>query len=351
MRQTNISTIYIDYPEELVWKNDSTVIKLSGSNNIGGKVTITEPAGRNYVLEYHSDQKTLLFYLDDAIKALYDDNLGAWSCTIVGYDNGIPLGSFSFNFNVLNGKSFITRSHGVTSTIYVYDTFELMKLQVFSPQQGIAVCGQQGFNCYYGLNQFNLSTAITTNGEYNLCLRDSNQTPPLVNISGVDPIDPTSSLVHFTVSSPSLINATYGGDVFEPNKVIFPICHKIIYQDHCNDYHFGEISYTDLDGMRRYLGGKVISDSDDVKTESYITSNIDVYKTTPNRFIINRTKTIKLGLFDIEKSAYPYDLLNSDSIQYKGWDGEWYSCTLKTQTLTREDEDTYDFELEIIVSQ
>lgn len=341
----------VKYPDELVWKNDSTAIEISGSSNTGGQIIVQCPTGESYTLEYYSDQQRLLFYLDDAIKALYADNIGAWNCQVTAFDQGIPIGDVYFNFFVLNGKSFITRSHGISSTIYIYNPDELYKIQVFSPQQGEAACGAYTFPLYYGLNQFNLSSAILRSGEYQLCLRDSSQTPARVYVSGVENFTPNDAVVHFDIYGVPLVNETHGGDVFSPNKLIYPICHKIIYQNHCDDFSFGEIRYTDLDGMTRYLGGKVISDTDDVKTESYITSDVEVYKTNPNRYIINRTKTIKLGLFNIDKNAYPHDLINSDSIYYRGWDGQWYSCTLKTTNLVREDEETYDFNIEIIVNE
>lgn len=351
MRTQTIQTMEVTYPDVLVWKNDATIIEITGPSNVGGEVIIYSPEGNNYKLEYYSDQDKLMFFLDDAIKALYRDNISAWTCTVTAFDAGIPLGSLNFAFYVLNGKSFITRQHGMPSTIYVYDREELRKLQVFSPHQGIAICGQTGLNIYYGLNQLNLYNEIRYAGEYTMLIRDSNQTPPLVVVSGADSTSPTEALISFQVSPAAPTNAMYGSDIFDQNKMIFPITHKIIFQDHCDNYNFGEIKYTDLDGMTRYLGGKIISDTDDVKTESYITSNLSIYKTTPNRYVSSRTKTIKLALIDIEKDAYPYDLMNSDSIEFRGMDGEWYSCSLKTQTLTREDKEYYDFEVEIIVNQ
>lgn len=351
MRETNFSNIYVTYPEELVWKNDSNVIKVSsGIAGVGAKIRVEDPAGAGYTLEYHSDMNSILFYLDDAIKALYNDNIGVWRCNVVGYDNGIPMGSFAFTFYVLNGKSFITRSHGVSSVIYVYNPDELYKLQVFSPQQGMATIGHFGFNCYTGLNQFNLSQAIQSAGDYSLCLRDSNLVPPLVDVVTDEAVDPHQSIITFQAIS-NAAPETHGGDVFNQNKVIFPVCHKIIYQNHCDDFNFGELRYTDLDGMIRYLGGKVIEDNNDVSSESYINSSIDVFKTNPNRYIIKHEKVIKLALVDIDKEAYPDDIMYSDSLYYRGWDGEWRNCSIKTKTLKREDDAFVDIELEIIVSQ
>ena len=351
MRTTNIGSALIEYPDELIWKQDSTAIRVSGVQNIGATIVIANPEQNYYVLEYYSDQDELLFYLDDAIRALWTDNIAAWYCKVIVYSNEILVGTaMNFNFNVLDGKSFISRSHGISSTIYVYDPSELYKLQVFSPQQGIVSCGQFSSYCYYGLNQYNLMQYITQEGEYQLCLRDSNQVPAQVNISGDIPVDPNSSIITFSVLQ-APVNQTYGGDVFSPNKVIFPICHKIIFQDHCDDYNFGEIAYTDLDGMRRYLGGKVIQDKDEVKSESYFTSNVDIYNRIPNRYLTSHEKTLTLYLSDIEKNAYPHDLIYSQSMQYKGWDGQWRPCALKTSQLIRKDEDYYDIELEIIISQ
>ena len=351
MRTQQIQNVLVTYPDELVWKQDTSAIKVEGVSNIGATIVIANPAQNYYVLEYYSDQDTLLFYLDDAIRALYDDNIGAWYCKVTVFNGSTSLGSFNFNFNVLNGKSFITRSHGISSTIYVYDREELRKLQIFSPQQGIAIMDQWGFNCYYGLNQFNLYTAIQQSGEYQICLRDSQQTPALVDISGTDPVDPYSELISFSVMGAPLVNETHGGDVFAENKLIYPICHNIVFQDHCDDYNFGEIRYTDLDGMCRYLGGKVFTDEDNVKDESYFTSNVDSFNRVPNRYITSHEKVIKMYLTDIDKNAYPHDLLYSQDIQFRMWNGEWKNIALKTNKFERKDEDSYDIELEIIVSQ
>lgn len=351
MRTTNVDVFNITYPEEIVWKNDSNVVKVTSANNqAGAQVTVEDPAGNSHTLEYHSDLNSIMFYLDDAIRALYSDNIGVWRCRVSCYDQGIPLAEFSFTFYVLNGKSFITRSHGVSSVIYVYNSEELYKLQIYSPQQGVATCGQFGFNVYTGLNQYNLTGAIRHDGEYQLCLRDSNTVPPIANVVIDTPVSPYKSVITWQ----AIINQaeeTTGGDVFNQNKVIFPICHKIIFQDHCDDYNFGEVAYTDLDGMRRYLGGKIIEDNDEVTSESYINSSPEIYKTNPNRFITKHEKTVKLALTDIEKEAYPNDIMYSESVYYRCWDGELRNCSIKNKSITRKDDEYVDIELEIIVSQ
>lgn len=352
MRTTQIGGVTIEYPEELVWKQDSNILTVSGLSNIGAMVVIANPLQEYFTLEYYSEQNQLVFVLDDAIKALFNDNISSWYCKVTPYSGDTPVGqSFNFNFRVLDGKSFSSRSHGISSTIYIYSPEELQKVFVYSPQQGVAVCDQWGYNCYYGLNTFNLTGPIRYTGEYTLCLRDSNETPPSASISGVDAITPQLNNISFSVLAGHQTEEIYGGDVFDENKVIFPVCHKIIYQGHCNDYNFGEIRYTDLDGMIRYLGGKVTEDNDDVKTEDYFTTTSSVYKKTPNRYILSHEKTIKLNLIDIEKDAYPHDLLYSQDIYYKSWNGEYVSCSLKTSKFTRKDDDTYDIELEIIVSR
>lgn len=352
MRTANIGSALIEYPDTIVWKQDSTAVKLSGGvANIGAQITVTNPTGDYYVLEYYSEQYSLLFYLDDAIRALWNDNLSQWYCKVKVFSGNTQVGSdLNFSFNVLDGKSFITRSHGISSTIYAYSAAELHKLQVFSPQNGQATCGNYSAYCYYGLNQFMLDSVITTEGEYQLCLRDSHSFPPVAYITGDDAKTPTLTALTFEVRS-TPVNYTFGGDVFAENKVIFPICHKIIFEDHCNDYNFGEIRYTDLDGMVRYLGGKIVTDSDDVKTESYFTSDVDVFNRVPNRYILGHEKVIKLVLSDIDKNAYPHDLLYSQDIYVRTWNGDWKQCSLKTSKFDRKDEDYYDIELEIIVSQ
>lgn len=351
MRISNIGNVSVEYPEQIVWKQDSTAVRVYGVQNIGAQITIWNPMQEFYVLEYYSDQNDLLFYLDDAIKALWDHNIGQWYCKVSAFSGSASAGTdLNFNFNVLDGKSFTSRSHGISSVIYVYSAEELHKLQVFSPQSGIATCGGYSSYVQYGLNQFMLDGVITTDGEYQLCLRDSAQVPPAAYITGDDAKSPYVSAITFNVLS-SPVNYTIGGDVFAENKVIFPVCHNIIFADHCEDFDFGEIAYTDLDGMRRYLGGKVLEDTDDVKTESYFTSNTEVYDRVPNRYIISHEKVIKLIISDIHCDAYPHDLLYSQELEFRTWFGGWRSCSLKTSKFTRKDEELYDIELEIIISQ
>lgn len=351
MRTATIGNASVEYPDQIVWKQDSTAVKVSGVQNIGAQITVFNPAQDYYVLEYYSEQNELLFYLDDAIKALWSDNLSQWYCKVSVFSGTSPAGTdLNFNFNVLDGKSFTSRSHGISSVIYVYSAAELHKVQVFAPQAGQATCGAYSAYFQYGLNQFMLDTVITQSGEYQLCMNDSNQVPPAAYITGDDAKSPWVTAITFDVLA-APVNYTLGGDVFAENKIIFPICHKIIFEDHCEDYNFGEICYTDLDGMRRYLGGKIIEDNDDVKTESYFTSDTEVYNKLPNRYIIGHEKVIKLQLSDIEKGAYPHDLLYSQELSFRTWNGDWKSCSLKTSKFSRKDEDYYDIELEIIISQ
>ena len=355
MRETTITsgqiTINVTYPEDIVWLNDNFSIELNGPMEVGGQVRVEDPAGESYMLEYYSETDKLMFYLDDAIRALFGDNIGTWRCTVTGFHQGIPMGSFTFTFKVLSGKSFITRSHGISSTIYVYNPDELYKLQVYSPAAGAATCGQWGFNIYRGLNQVNLTSAIRQTGEYSLCIRDSNAIPPVGQVVVDIPVTPYKSTITIAMVSESQTLTVYGDDVYDHHKKIFPICHTIKYVEHCNDFSFGEIMYRDLDGMQRYLGGKVILDTDDVKEETYINTSLEIYKTNPNRYVKSHTKVIKLALNDIDKDAYPHDLIYSDKLFYRSFDGEWRHCSLKTTNLKREDETSYDLELEIIVSQ
>lgn len=347
MRTNTISTTVITYPEDVIWLHDSNVIKLDSQYKVGAQVIITEPTGNIKTLAYFSKLKSLLFTLDDALKALFTDNISAWNIRVLVYENGMLAGSFGFDVKVLNGKSFITRSHGMAQTIYVYSSDDLSKLTVYSPAAGEVAVGTWGFTCYPGLNAYNLQSVITSEGEYSLCLNDSDSTPSHVNIVNDIAVDPNSSVLYLSITPGTNPNAKTGGDIWREEKQIFPICHKIIYEERCDGFDFAELRYTDTDGCIRYLGGKLLNEQDNAEDAGWSTLNTDVWKHKPCRWIQSSDKVVKIGFTDIEKNAYPSDILYSDSIQLKIWDGTWQDVRLKTNSLDTTNDEYMDFELEL----
>lgn len=351
MRTNTILNTTITYPDEIVWLHDNNVIKLVSNAAVGADVTVIDPAGRSHELSYYSEMSTLMFVLDEVLEMLYDGNLGTWTCKVKVYDVGFEVGGFGFTFKVLDGKSFITRSHGMSHTIYVYSDEDLYKLQIYSPASGQAVISNWGFNCYPGINQYNLQSVITSEGEYSFCLQSSSSVPSVVTVTNDTAVNPTTSIIDFSFVPGYDPNAKSGGDIWDESKDIFPVCHRIVYESHCEDYDFAELRYVDTDGCIRYLGGKVIEEIDEVEDNGFGRVTTDVWKKNPSRWSTSSNKVIKIYFEDIARTAYPGDIIYSSSIQLKTWDGEWREVRLKTNSITTTDEDFIDFEIEVYVHE
>lgn len=351
MRTQYVSHTLVTYPEQIAWLNDTNVIVLESSDKVGATITITTPTFEVKTLTYFSELNKLTFTLDEILLALYNENTSAWNVDIALYENSLPAGSLGFAINVYNGKSFISRSHGMQSVYYVYSPDELIKLNVYSPRNGVAICGQYSFYCYEGLNSYNLSSVIQNEGEYTLRLQGSNQTPPTAIVVSAENITPTTADVIFTYTPGFDPDTTYGGDLWFEGQQIFPVNKKIIYQTHCDSYNFIELRYTDTDGCTRFLGGKVMEETDDANDEAFNKLNTNIWRHNPSRWIKSSSKSVKIGFHDIEKEAYPQDILYSDTIYARAWDGEWQEVRLKTTSLTQNDDETSDFEIEIYMHE
>lgn len=347
MRTYYTSHTTVTYPESIIWMYDSNVIQLESSSKVGAVVTITTPTYNSRTLTYFSELNSLTFSLDDVILSMLDDNISPWSVSVKIYENGSYAGTLTFAVTVYNGHSFITRCHGMQSTYYVYAPSELTKLHVYAVQNGTVVVGQWGYNCYKGINSYNLSGPITTEGIYYMDIHGNNQTPPIAQIEGAISDTPTTATVSFSWQSGYDPDTTYGGDIWHEGMKIFPCKKKIIYQSHCEDYNFIELMYIDTDGCRRYLGGKLIEEDDNVKEKAFNTIGTAVWNQNPHRFVNSSDKSIKVGFSDIEKLAYPQDLLYSDTIWMRTWEDEWEQVRLKSSSFKQKDEDYLDFELEI----
>lgn len=348
MKTTTISNTYIEYPERITWLKDSNVINLVSSTNVGAEVTITTSLSESHTLVYFSDTNKLMFVLDDVLHMLYAGSTSPWNIQVRVYESGLPVGTLGFYIYVLDGKSFITRSHGMSSTIYVYSQEDLHKVQIYSPANGQATIGNWSDVLHLGLTNFELDTVIQNAGEYSLCLSSSSSVPSTVVITNDTPVDPHTSILDFQVINGYDPEAKEGGDLWEA-KTIFPMCYKIIYPEVCSGYDFAEIRYTDTDGCIRQLGGKLINEVDSAKDESWNTISTSIYNSNPHRWIQSSEKTIKIAFSDIERAAYPADIMYSDSIWVKTWDNEWREARLKTSSMETTNDEYLDFELELYV--
>ena len=357
MRHYTSNNITLTYQDPVVWIGDSNIITVESDDTddkIGAEIIIRHPAGiETRTIRHFSDLYKLLFVIDDALLALMDDNIGQYTAQINVYRNNLYIFTRSFSFQLLKGKSFTNQSHAIGRTIYIYNPDELYKLQIFSPASGVFTVAGQNFNLTRGLNQFNLMNYITNLGTYGYCLQNS-QVEPIAIVSGDVAKTPYISQIQYTLvrAGWSADITEKGGDVWRYDDTIFPVCGDIVMEEACWNSDFVELRYTDTDGCVRYLGGKLASETNTVNGINYYrTDSTNVFRNIPRRYIDGTKRTVKVGLIDIATNAYPQDILYSDEVFMRMYDGEWWPVVIGTDKIEIKSGDTQDIELEVIISE
>lgn len=356
MREYISGNIVILYPEPVVWLGDSNCVTISSSlstDKIGGEIIIRHPSGtETRTIRHLSEINKLLFVLDDALNALADDNIGQYSAQVNVYLNGNISFTKTFTFQLLDGKSFTNQSHAISRTIYIYDSEELNKIQVFSPKNGVLNIENESLPLYLGLNQYDMSEIIDSYGTHSFCL-DNAPVEPVAIISGDIPNTPTKTTLFFTVTSErSGETRTKGGDVWTYDETIFPVCYDIIYDEGCWNYDFIELRYRDSDGCIRYLGGKIADETNAVQSTPYErTDGTNCFRNIPRRKINGTQRTLKVGFIDVARNAYPQDILYSNEVYMRMYNSEWWPVTIEDESITTNRDESFDFQLNITISK
>lgn len=352
MRTTTVGNFVITFPEGVIWLYDSNVIAIENvaGHKVGAVITVTHPNGvTTKTIRYFSQVSNITYTITDVLYELFDDNLGQYGCYIELYNNGLYAGSFSFSFQLLAGKSFTNRSHAVETVMYIYNPDELIKFQLYSPANGIVTVGGYNYNVVEGLNQLNLTQPIYQEGTYSLCL-GSSSTFPTTTIAHIEPYAHRAE-IDLVFGTGSAGSAKDGGDVWTGAKEIFPICHTIIYEGHCDDFDFFEVSYTNVDGCRRYIAGKLIDETNNSEFTPYHRLRNDVFANIPLASVSGHNRKVKVAFSDVNYNAYLSDILLSQTIWYRNYEGEWKECRLSTDKLSNTTKESEDFTLEFIISE
>lgn len=347
MRRNQVGVITIEYPEDILWSKDHNYIKLISDNKVGAEITITHPNGEDTkTLKYISQMKELVFYLDDVIYALNDDNTSNYTVDIVLYYNGAQYGTFTFTFKVLTGKTFNDRTHGVEQHIYLGDV-GMNKVDIYSPSDGRAMIGNSTYSIVRGKNTLNLSGELNTYGEHKLTLLNPASASLTDIISSAIPIDPYTVNVSFSAHA-NYSTPIYGGDVFGI-QTIFPITHTIEVLNTCASYPLCELMYIDTDGMYRFMYGKVLNDTHTINASGYTKMNADtIIADEPYRVFESADKVIKVIFTDIKKSARFEDIMYSDLLRLTTlWDGNTIPVKLKKSEVTVTGDEYNNYEIEI----
>lgn len=351
MRTKIVSGYTIEYPNDICWLYDSNKVKITGSTaGYNTKIIIQNPNGESNQLEYTTRTKSITFILDDNLRYLWEKSNGDWGFTVLIDDVQI----FSWGSKVLNGKSFLNKTHGSSYVIYHYDlntVYDSRYIEIFAPNDGRLVVGGTSYSVNYGWNTIYLpSIDIINTGDYDILLTNRND----------DSI--TAFVVSDFAKKPPISTLTWnyqifhdgftldGGTLYEQRQ-IFPTTIKLHFENLCQ----GDVvlRYTNQDGCIRQVGGRLIEEKDEFEpTRLNNVIRSEQYKFNPTFTNNNNSKTLKIGLYDIEAGAEVNDIIFSDTLQIMDIDNEWRDCVLKTNTVTNYKNNGFDnLEFEVIISE
>lgn len=344
MRQTTISNCTITYPENIVYLYDNNIITIQSNNsNFDTKITITSPNSSVSNLQYKTKSSLISFILDDNLKYLFYKTNGDWIIDIVIDDINI----FSFSFKLLQGKSFLNKTHGSSSVIYNYSGDDL---EIFSPNGGKIVCGNESIDVNAGYNSISLTDlGITNVGEYQLELTNKTLYQPISIVLNDIAISPTSSTIVWqtTEEEPTIID---GGSLWD-RRQIFPQTLTLYYGYQCNSDVI--LRYINCDGCYREIAGKLLQEEDTfspTKLNNVISGG--GYKYNPNFVNNNNSKILKIGISDIDSNAELGDIIFSGKLQILDINNNWTDCMLKTNSIKNYKNGGFDnLELDIIISE
>lgn len=343
----------ITYPEEYVWLGDNNVIKVEstdGNTAVGAEITITRTNdGVSRTIRHCSELHYIVFNLNDLLLNIYNGGM-TYDVTVKCLNWGIYDGQIRFGLKILKGKSFTNRSHGAERTIYTYNLSDLNKLQLWCHKDGVISCGTTNYTVHQGYNALNLDNVITHSGDYTLCFFAQSVVPLLaINTFNVTTSSAKVELSLNNTTAPTT-NATKG-DIWSDSKFTTnQYCIDLHVVESCSDFDVIKLRYYNTDGMLRYIAGKIMSETIDVKTELYKQFDLSVYRNIPRRYMTANDRKIKIVFDDIQRDAYLSDILLSDSVQFLNYDGEWYDCVIANSAITATNEDSEDYELEVILN-
>jgi len=351
MRTITTSGYTITYPNDIIWLFDVNKIKIEGQTaGFSTKIQIQNPNGDTSTLEYTTRTKSILFVLDDNLNYLFVKGNGDYSF-IVTIDE---VQVFSFSAKVLNGKSFLNKTHGSSDVIYLYNVstvFDCRYIEVYSPSDGRLVFGNTSYNVNYGWNNVYIPNIdITTTGDYDILLTNRNADTITASVTSDKGIEPEISELTWSYQIHSDGVTIDGGTLFGQRQ-IFPEILKLHFIEPCQ----GDVvlRYTNTDGCIRHISGKLIEEKDEFKPTNL--NNVvrsQRYRFNPTFTNNNNSKTLKIGLYEIEAGAEINDIIFSQTMQILSIENEWEDCVLKTNSVTNFKNNGFDnLEFEIYISE
>lgn len=351
MRTITTQGYTINYPDTICWLYDTNKIKISGNTaGYNAKVIVQNPDGTPSTLEYTTRTKSIVFILDDNLRYLWEKGNWDWSVKIIVDEVEI----FSFGFKVLNGKSFLNKTHGSSYVIHHYDintVYDARYIEIYAPNEGRLIVGNTMYNVNYGWNTVYLpSIDIVNPGDYDILLTNRNSAVITTLVISDIAKKPPISTIKWDYEIFDNVVTINGGTLYETRQ-IFPTTLKLHFEEPCP----GDVvlRYTNQDGCIRQIMGKLIEEKDEFKpTQLSNAIRSERYRFNPTFTNNSNNKVLKVGIYDMEAGAEINDIIFSDTLQILDVNNEWQDCVLKTNSVTNYKNNGFDnLEFEIIISE
>lgn len=357
MRTTTVLTTQVTYPDSTVFVGDNIPISFSDSTYpTGAEVSVTNMATMKTVdLVYISELKNLTLDLTDTVRRLHQVGGCSMNVKVKVYSDKFYSGTFSFNIYTLDGKSLVHRQHGSTRTVYLYDPEDLTKVNLFFIGSGSFSAGGSSYPIIYsGRNNLNLSSWITSEGEYTGCYcykckgGGGEDETTRVEIIDANPSIRSAvvSLQYHDVDKQPPKSDVKGGSVWADSRVnLADYCIRFIYQGYCDDFDFFKVKYYDTDGCLRYLGGKIKSETTEGKRKNYLGIRDSIFKDISQRHLESSSIQVKVAYDDLRRDSYYSDILLAENVWFRNYNGDYVPCSVVDSKITVKSEDTADVEI------
>lgn len=345
----------ITYPGDsdgICWKNDNFISEikfLNGTYPFSVRIIITNIATTlSNTLQYTTLTNHIIFDLRDNIIDIIDDSVKVNNFVVSVELLSHSLNTFTYNIQVIEGKSFLTTPHGTSSVILINNADELSDVQIYAQFPSNATID----NTTYSVDKFkslDLSSIITTEGNYKLCLEpiDVSSLPPVITFVKDEFLTPYSSKIIWGVEEQKSNEYYKGGLWNRTNEEQH--CIDIIYEEGCDDYPNIELKYINTDGCDRYVMGKLLTEHDGNKY-STIANKFNDIRNINDYYVTENSKTLNVGIKDIPAGLHFNDIVYSEKLWIRDYNNQWISCVLKSFDVEYNNEDN-DYIVEIIVNK
>lgn len=345
----------ITYPGDdnsLSWKDDNFLIDMrftSGKFPFSVKITIKNTVNNlTSILQYTTLTNHILFDLRDNIIDILDDSRKVTPVIVSIEVPSHAFNLFTFNLIIHNGKSFLSKPHGTSNVILLHNTDELNTVEFFSQIPSVYTIGNLT-DTTNGFTTVDLSSIITNEGEYNLCMEpeDAATLPPVIEYITDLALTPYSTDITWKAREQDTGGDYHGGlwdKTIKDSK-----CLKIIYQEPCENYPAVELKYQNCDGCDRYVLGKLLQESDKNSYSRITNFNYEI-RNVNNFYTKENSKTLRVGFKDIPEGLEFNDIVYSPTLHIRDWKGEWIPCVLNDFSQTYNNEEN-NIILEVIVNK